>query len=429
MKFSRLIFISIISALLTQPISAMPVQSTDMTATKPQDKAAAEHYYQQGLQFLKDGNLPMAKKAYSVSLENSTDYPKAMLGLAEVAYKENNLKEAENWITYAVDKQPNDAYVLASYARLLYLKGDYKETEKILLEALKIDPKIISTQMALGDLYMGALKQPEKAIKIYDKVIQSDPKHAGARYALGMALLANKDTKNAQQELLTASKLAPRNPLPYFTLGDIASGEKQFDKALGYYNKVLSIDSTNIKTLAKRAAIYTTMGKDNLAIRDYEAAAAVNRELPEINLNLGMLYQKHGKYRNATKAYQRVIKQAPDALLAYNNLAWMAAESGTDLTQATEWANKATQLAPESSAVYDTLGWVYRAKKDYKSAVSAFKKSISLDPKNAAAHYHLGLTYIDQRDKTQAVKALNNAIKLDKNSQVAKLANDSLSRL
>lgn len=439
MKYRSLIFIAIVSVLLAQPLHAIPVQPTnEVEATKqsyvdaakqPHDKKAAEHYYQEGLKFLVEGKLGMAKKAYLVSLKNSPDYPRSMLGLAEVAYKEKDLKEAENWINYAAAKAPNDPYVLTSHGRLSYLKGNYQAAERDFLKALRIDPKMTSTGMALGDLYFGALKRPQSAIRAYNKVIELEPKHAGAHYALGMALLASNKTTKAEQELLTASKLAPDNPLPYYTLGNIAVSENKPDQALTYYNKVLYLDPTNIKTLSSRGNVYRSMNKDKLAISDYEAAIAIDNKQPVINMNLGMLQQKHGEYGKAKKAYMSVIEHAPDAVLAYNNLAWMAAENDSDLSQAVEWANKATQLAPDSSAVFDTLGWVYRAKKDHKSATSAFRRATQLEPENATVFYHLGLSYMDQQDKSQATKALNRAMQLGANSPVAKLAKESLNKL
>lgn len=431
-KYRSLIFIAILSALLAQPLhAAIPAQPMDggEAAKQPHDKKAAEHYYQEGLKFLVEGKLKMAKKAYLVSLKNSPDYPNSMLGLAEVAFKENNLKEAENWINYAAEKAPDNPHVLASHGRLAYLNGNYLAAEADFLKALRIDPKMTSTGMALGDLYFGALKRPRSAVRAYNKVIELEPEHAGAHYALGMALFATNRAEKAEHELLTASKLAPDNPLPYFTLGNIAASKNKPDKALAYYDKVLSLDPTNIKTLSRRGDIYRSLNKDKLAIRDYEAALAIDSKQPAINMSLGMLQQKHGEYEKAKNAYLSVIDHAPDAVLAYNNLAWMAAEKSSDLDLAVEWANKAARLAPESSEVFDTLGWVYRAKKDHNSATSAFKRATLLNPESATAFYHLGLSYMDQQDKTQAANAFNRAMQLGANSQLAKLAKESLNKL
>lgn len=431
MKFSTLVVVTMI---LT--ISAGPVYAIPMTSVGEHSKAApaqvtdpAEQAYQEGLKFLVAGKLDLAQQAFQKSLRQSPSLSKSILGLAEVAFKQNNLKESKRWINLATEKAPDDPHVQVSLARLLYLQADYDGAKTAFLKTLKLDPEMNSARIALGDLYLTALKQPEEAIKTYRKALENKPDHAGARYALGMALLANNDIEMAQTELLKASKNAPENPLPYFSLGNIAAKQQQLNKALEYYDKVLAIDPANIKTLLSRGAILQNMNKDDKAIRDYEAALVVNSKLFVAQMKLGKLYQKHNQNEKAKVAYKKAIELNPEAVHAYNNLAWMAAESGTDLDQAVVWGKKATELAPKSASVFDTLGWVYRARKEYPLAISTLQKAAKLNPKQASVFYHLGLTYMEQGNNKQAVDALNNVVSIDNKSQLAVRALELLAQI
>ncbi len=53
--------------------------------------------------------------------------------------------------------------------------------------------------------------------------------------------------------------------------------------------------------------------------------------------------------------------------------------------------------------------------KDYKKAVTAFRRSISVAPQNAGSHYLLGVTYMGQENYKKASKSLKKAIKINAN--------------
>lgn len=393
MKYRILFFSALITALLAQSLQAIPMRMADeaTAVNRPLDKKAAEHYYQRGLAFMSSGEIGMAKKAYLVSLENSPKNVNAMLGLAEVANKKGDTEEAASWINHAYEIAPDDPYVLTSHGRLSYTKGDFLAAERSFKKSLQLQPAMVRTVMALADMYATVLKKHVEAITLYNKVIKLEPKHAGAHYALGVVLLNTNQKAKAEQKLLTASKLSPDNLLPYYALANIATSAKKFDKALAYYDRIIYLDANNLQSLVRRGDIYRVLQKDELALSDYQAAVMINGKQPMVHMNIAMLQQKLGHYEQAKIAYLKVLEFAPDTVLAYNNLAWMAAENGSNLEQALTWAKKATHLAPQAAVVYDTLGWVYRAKQDHRSATTAFWRATQLDPKSATAYYHLGV--------------------------------------
>ncbi len=53
--------------------------------------------------------------------------------------------------------------------------------------------------------------------------------------------------------------------------------------------------------------------------------------------------------------------------------------------------------------------------KDYKKAVTAFRRSISAAPRSANSHYLLGVSYMGQENYKKASKSLKKAIKIDAN--------------
>ena len=71
---------------------------------------------------------------------------------------------------------------------------------------------------------------------------------------------------------------------------------------------------------------------------------------------------------------------APDDATAYNQFAWLVANTEGDLEAALEFSKKSIELSPTSGGFYDTLAHVYFARGDYQKAVETQTKALQLDP-------------------------------------------------
>jgi len=83
-----------------------------------------------------------------------------------------------------------------SYARVLYLKGNAEQARLQLEQVIAQDPEKSLAFFLLALLDEEASKTGQAA-KLYEKVIELDPAHAGAHFFLGNYYLHNKDYRNA----------------------------------------------------------------------------------------------------------------------------------------------------------------------------------------------------------------------------------------
>jgi Tfp pilus assembly protein PilF len=93
---------------------------------------------------------------------------------------------------------------------------------------------------------------------------------------------------------------------------------------------------------------------------------------------------------------------------ALNNLA-SAYQSEKD-PLALEYAEKANQLAPESPAILDTLGWILVEQGNMDRGLPLLQKAISLAPEMPAIRYHLAYGWAKSGDKTKARKELEKTL-------------------
>ncbi len=406
------------------PIAIKPEKNISVSDPKVDQ---ADTSYKRGLQELAADRLDTAEEAFK---EAYNFYPTvyALLGQAEIAFKQKDMDKARGLIDQALKAAPNDAHVKDSQARLLFIDQKFAESEAALKKALEIDPTLVRTYIALGDLYMTVYKKPDQAIPAYRNALVQEPAHSGARFALGVALRQTGSYKEAEAELKKVILQEKENPLPTNELARLYSDQKMYDQALELWAGLLKQYPEYIDAYNGRATAYLGKNDPKAAIEEFSRILKFAPEHANAYMNLGMVYQGISSWQEAETSYMQALKIQPQLALAYNNLAWMSADRGEKLDQALVWAKKAVELVPTSVDFLDTLGWVYRARAEYDLAIETYN-SLTSQVENSTLYYHLGVTRMDKGDNAGAAEALNKALKLDDKFANAEEARQLLSKL
>jgi Flp pilus assembly protein TadD len=121
------------------------------------------------------------------------------------------------------------------------------------------------------------------------------------------------------------------------------------------------------------------------------------------NLHLSL---KHDK--EATLAFTKVVEQAPNNVVALNNLAWLLRED--DPVNALRHAEQAMELAPNAPEVMDTLGMLLLEKDETKRGLRLLRKASDKAPNNPNIRYHFAQALAHSGDKAQARQVLNDLL-------------------
>jgi tetratricopeptide (TPR) repeat protein len=387
----------------------------------------ADLAYKRGIEALASDRLDAAEVEFK---EAYNFYPTvyALLGQAEIAFKRKDMDKARDLIEKALKEAPNDAHVQDSQARLLFIDQKFAESEAALKKALEIDPTLVRTYIALGDLYMTVYKKPEQAISPYSNALVQDPSNTGARFALGVALRQTGKYKEAESELKKVISQEKENPLPTNELARLYADQKMYDQALELWAGLLKQFPEYIDAYNGRATAYLAKNDTQAAIREFSGILKFAPDHADAYMNLGMVYQGMASWQEAETSYLQALKIQPRLALAYNNLAWMSADRGEKLNEALAWAKKAVELVPTSIDFLDTLGWVYRARKEYDLAIETYS-SLTSKVESPTLFYHLGVTRMEKGDSVGAAEALNKALKLDSKFPYAEKATQLLGQL
>jgi serine/threonine protein kinase/tetratricopeptide (TPR) repeat protein len=118
------------------------------------------------------------------------------------------------------------------------------------------------------------------------------------------------------------------------------------------------------------------------AVAAYSRAIELAPKYSRAYCKRALAYSELGEHDKAIADYSRAIDLDPEGAGACNSLAWLLATVPEvklrDARRAVELAKKATELAPQQGAFWNTLGAARYRAGDWKAAVAALNKSMAL---------------------------------------------------
>lgn len=394
-------------------------------ASSPVADPATESYAT-GLEALRGNHLLTAEDAFKQALKANPRLVQAMVGLADVALRREARESAKSWLEKALATAPNDDTVQHALGLYAASGKDYPAAEAALRKAIEINPNNLAARNALGGLYAGAMQRPADAVGVYRAAIEADPKQLEARLGLAQALAATGQFSGAEAELTAATKAHPDSPMPPHLLGRMQLARGNTAAAAAATDAALKIAPDFVPALLDKGDVLLGAGKVEEALALYDRAVATDNRNATAHFKRGVLLQQQRRDAQARQAYLDVINIDPDFAPAYNNLAWMQAESGQQLDQASQWAATAVKLQPNNPAFRDTQGWVYRTQRRFAEAETVLEKAVTMAPPIADVHYHLGLVYLDQKKTDPARRAFRDALAIDPKHAAAAAALEKL---
>jgi tetratricopeptide (TPR) repeat protein len=146
-------------------------------------------------------------------------------------------------------------------------------------------------------------------------------------------------------------------------------------------------------------------GSDNilrLAIDQYEQIVKLDPDSVDDHLLLGRLYRFNNDLQKAEAELKTAIKIDPNSEEAVTTLAMLYTDEGD-----TGHALKVLSSIPDSgrsAKLYSALGAAYEQRKDYKSAIDAYKHAIMLDRDNLDAIRGLAENYLNDGELDSALE-------------------------
>jgi tetratricopeptide (TPR) repeat protein len=281
--------------------------------------------------------------------------------------------------------------LLVQYGTLKLQQGLFEQARAAATEALEKDPENVKAVEVLASSYR-AVGQGSTAIQKIHDYAAGRPKSFQLQLLLGEWLEASGQLQEARSALLAAKGVEPSS-----TTADLAIAE--LDMRHG-----------------NEAAARPTLSR---LVKESDNVVA--------NLLLGYLDDSSGHAEEAMAHYQRVVESDPGNVVALNNLAFALAGHSDKIDDAIKYAERARQIAPESAAVEDTIGWAYFLKGIYRTSASYLEKANTREP-TAGRMYHLAMAYARSGRPDEAQRTYQAALKMNSFVPEAQMAKQILNQ-
>jgi Flp pilus assembly protein TadD len=193
----------------SRPAASRP--TVRVTPSGPRIDPAVER----GWQALQAGNLAQARDEYSRALQANPTDRDALLGLAAIDTREQDLAAAEARYTRVLELDPRDAY---AHAALLSLRGqaDPVQSESRLKTLVAQQPDANVLSFSLGNQYATQRRWAE-AQQAYFRALSGDPENADYAFNLAVSLDHMRQSKLAMEYYQRALALAGSRPVGFNT--------------------------------------------------------------------------------------------------------------------------------------------------------------------------------------------------------------------
>ncbi len=340
-------------------------------------------------------------------------------------------------LVLAIDPKNPDGRLIKDRALIGMNEADKAQTD--LEDLLQQYPQMNDARLQLGNLYL-AQKEYAKASEEFDRVWKSNPPDTRGLVALQTVKLAQ---GNGQDAIRTLQDLVKQNPsvLGYryqlagfeATAGtqalktDPARARQLFQQAADDYKDILKSAANSVDVWLRLGLLQRQLEQYDAALASFEQAANADPHNADAFLNQAVLLDALGKRKEAAEAYNKVLGINPENWLALNNLAFIDADTGTNLDQAMTFAERAKKEVPNSPDVSDTLGYVYYQKNLNAEALRIFRQVVQDNPKSSTFHFHLAMALRKDGDKqgarAEAEKALQNASQPNEQNKIRSFVN------
>jgi putative PEP-CTERM system TPR-repeat lipoprotein len=342
-----------------------------------------------------------AKAAFFDEADNRNEHSLLQEAPESSAERATEMMDAVKTLRVLENTYNQDALQFAKQGIEKLQSGDKQQGLKELSEAWSLDRRLIMVGVALGINHLQN-REYQEALQLA-KEIQTATTQAdfGLGYTLeGMVHAAKGELDEAEKAFKTAIKATPTEKNALLNLAMLGVDKKKYSDAKLYLQKVIDIDSTNLKALEQLAKIEVALGNSQnatlllnkamnahpneigpvialsqiyLTLHDYQGVLRLteNNPNPGILEMRGKAYLNLGERDEAKEVFENIIQKLPQSASANYLLAEFFANTGKleDASQQIESTiKKDPNFLPARIGQVKTLFFNGKSDEAYKAA-------------------------------------------------------------
>ncbi|MEM9271894.1 MAG: tetratricopeptide repeat protein [Cyanobacteria bacterium P01_F01_bin.143] len=362
-------------------------------ALAPQNQNVKLHLATEQLHF---GQFQECRQTLQELIEINPENIIVIIKLGELYRKENNRAEALKLFQKAVEI--NSTSVMANFNFAIELRelGDFEESEKHFIQALKYDQNHFNTLV-----HMGILQQRKKnltlALEYFQKAIEIKPKNLSLQLTRLNILYDSDRIDEAKTSLkLLQQQYSEEHSILIYS-GNFAKKLGQREKALQWFSlaqKKASNSEDNLEAQILVIEELKALGKLDQAIKLIETIIEEFPENIQYQILKGSILKQQLNLIAAVNLYKSILDSEPTHLKARLELATTYRELG-HIETAINLMEETHQLLGENIQIFIQLGILNQALEKWAIAERWYREACREYPDNSQGYSHLAnLTFL-----------------------------------
>ncbi len=359
--------------------------------------------------------LKTAKETYQKGVEANPDYPLNYVGLAKVAYFNNDDKTADEMrakaksflLPYKKIKKINPpadvyAFTLAKLAES-YIKDRNVDTAvalPLIREAIMIDPKNPEIFLITGDIYILA-NDGSNAIRNYKLAQFADPTSPTAAMKIGSIYVKSKALQPAIQYFEEAISLDPNFAPAYRELGQVYWFAQRLEQSKENYKKYLELSAGNIPAQTRYVTSLFYAGDYDEVIKQVEEILAVNDSRSFLNRLAGYSYfeMKNPDYDKAFYYMEKLFETVSQERILWKDHHYMARILMKKNQDYIKMVDELTNKDAEQKAL------VENASKELERGFNEYEKVLEMKPQDRGVLSEMAINYYNFKFYNKAAES------------------------
>jgi tetratricopeptide (TPR) repeat protein len=240
---------------------------------------------------------------------------------AEQRLADGDAAEAYRLVGAVLEADPRDPRALYLAGRIDRLAGRFETAAERLERAADLAPEHVETHLELAALYRGA-RDFERCEDELSLALAYRPDSAEAYYELSQVRRAQGKREAACDDLRRAIEIDPRHTSALTDLGWLYAHLGRYKDALEMLERVIALDPRNVTAQNILGYTYVKLEEYDRALEVFsELCATAPRSLLGARINLGNAYDHAGRFDEAERVYEDVLRFEPNNFLARWNRA------------------------------------------------------------------------------------------------------------
>lgn len=343
--------------------------------------------------------LEKAAEAYAELYRLSQGTPHAVVSLGlyvDFLVKNNQADEALALIDDAEKTEEDAVGVKVVRATVLLNQGRMDEAEKVIREAIAIDPDDARGYRTLGVLASRADRW-ELALEAAREMRRLQPENIQLRLIMAEALFRLDRAEEGQAELDAALAERPDDSRPWLMQAQVYRRNNEVEKAVEAFNSAVRIEPRNVSILRMRAEALSALARLDEAEQDLRRAYEL-QPTPENALALSRYYQNLAQDPvKARTLLQEAVERSPRDVRLWRAVADLQLE-------ARRWSDLEQTLARAERQAAGLADWdlyraeMWRARGDQQREVETLEGIVQRDKRNYSAIVRLANRKLEMGD-------------------------------